>query len=597
MNSIIYFYSLCFSDKKIKIMEDNNNDDTYDSTVNSEDSQTLNLSKLEDKISLTFDYEMNMSKLEDKDSSESKILYLDDKTNQYKVINYNLFFDKLRPLPKIKPSKDPKKAINDSSKFDAEFEELDDANINNDNLKKANFFKRLVSKQKRRFQDSNFDLDMSYITDKVIAMGFPSTGMEVMYRNSLSDIIKFFHVRHNDEVKVYNLCLEKDRIYNKNVFPNSKVGLFPATDHNPSPIKLILEFCIDLCLYLIKNPKGVAAVHCKAGKGRTGVMICSYLVFSGLCQTSEKAFRYYARVRTKNNTGVTIASQKRYIKYFETFLESNFYPPYINLIPKIIRSHFSFLIDRNDIIRINNILQSFQREKSYFISSNKFKLKKIRLGPLPKGKELKLKICNFVNNKFKLPKKHLLENKEEEHDGNIYYEYNFVPELTIHSDIKITIKEDLKFFMWVNLWYSTWEAIKDLYDKKFFKNSPSKSVKELNYHKFDLNKNNNEISGEEDEQINNIKINSIQNGFISNEINENEIQLKSNTSNSLYNIIYQMKHNNDLNELIDKINSDFNMGFSRDMTIKLNAFEFDKFHEKNDYSNLEMTIYYSISEK
>ena len=578
-------------------MEDNNNDDTYDSTVNSEDSQTLNLSKLEDKISLTFDYEMNMSKLEDKDSSESKILYLDDKTNQYKVINYNLFFDKLRPLPKIKPSKDPKKAINDSSKFDAEFEELDDANINNDNLKKANFFKRLVSKQKRRFQDSNFDLDMSYITDKVIAMGFPSTGMEVMYRNSLSDIIKFFHVRHNDEVKVYNLCLEKDRIYNKNVFPNSKVGLFPATDHNPSPIKLILEFCIDLCLYLIKNPKGVAAVHCKAGKGRTGVMICSYLVFSGLCQTSEKAFRYYARVRTKNNTGVTIASQKRYIKYFETFLESNFYPPYINLIPKIIRSHFSFLIDRNDIIRINNILQSFQREKSYFISSNKFKLKKIRLGPLPKGKELKLKICNFVNNKFKLPKKHLLENKEEEHDGNIYYEYNFVPELTIHSDIKITIKEDLKFFMWVNLWYSTWEAIKDLYDKKFFKNSPSKSVKELNYHKFDLNKNNNEISGEEDEQINNIKINSIQNGFISNEINENEIQLNSNTSNSLYNIIYQMKHNNDLNELIDKINSDFNMGFSRDMTIKLNAFEFDKFHEKNDYSNLEMTIYYSISEK
>ena len=596
MNKLIYFYSLCYSNKKIKIMEDNNNNDTYESTINSEDSQTLNLSKLEDKISLTFDYEMNMSKLEDKDSSESELLYLDDKTNQYKAINYNLFFDKLRPLPKIKPSKDPKKAINDSSKFDAEFEELDDANINNDNLKKANFFKRLVSKQKRRFQDSNFDLDMSYITDKVIAMGFPSTGMEVMYRNSLSDIIKFFHVRHNDEVKVYNLCLEKDRIYNKDVFPNSKVGLFPATDHNPSPIKLILEFCIDLCLYLIKNPKGVAAVHCKAGKGRTGVMICSYLVFSGLCQTSEKAFRYYARVRTKNNTGVTIASQKRYIKYFETFLESNFYPPYINLIPKIIRSHFSFLIDRNDIVRINNILQSFQREKSYFISSNKFKLKKLKLGPLPKGKELKLKICNFVNNKFKLTKKHLIENKEEEHDGNIYYEYNFVPELTIHSDIKITIKEDLKFFMWVNLWYSTWEAIKELYDKKFFKNSPSKSVKELDYHKFDLNKNNNEISGEEDEQINNIKINSIQNGFISNEINENNIQLKSNASNSLYEIIYQMKHNNDLNELIDKINSDFSMGFSRDMTIKLNAFEFDKFHEKNDYSNLEMTIYYSISE-
>ena len=88
----------------------------------------------------------------------------------------------------------------------------------------------------------------------------------------------------------------------------------------PCPIKLILKFCIDICLYLLNNPKAVAAVHCKAVKGRTGVMICSYLVFSHLCETSEKAFRYYARIRTKNNTGVTIPSQKRYIQYFETFL-------------------------------------------------------------------------------------------------------------------------------------------------------------------------------------------------------------------------------------------------------------------------------------
>ena len=292
-------------------MEDNyiNNDNDNDDF---EKAQTLSLSKLEDKIQLNFDYEINMGKLDESDSTNIKLLCYDEKTKQNKSINYNSFFDKLRPLPKIVPSKDPKKAKFNTSEFDADFEEIDESDLTNEKLKKASFVKRLVSKQKRRFQDPDFDLDMSYITNKVIAMGFPSTGVETMYRNSLSDIIKFFHVRHNDQVKVYNLCLEKDRIYNKNVFPNVKVGLFPATDHNPSPIKLILEFCIDLCLYLIKNPDGVAAVHCKAGKGRTGVMICSYLVFSGLCQSSEKAFRYYARVRTKNNTGVTIASQKRY---------------------------------------------------------------------------------------------------------------------------------------------------------------------------------------------------------------------------------------------------------------------------------------------
>ena len=247
------------------------------------------------------------------------------------------------------------------------------------NVKTANILKRLVSKQKRRLQDEKFDLDMSYITERVIAMGFPSIGCETIYRNSLTDVVDFFHTKHNDKVKIYNLCLEKDRIYNKNLFMNSSVGLFPATDHNPCPIKLILEFCIDICLYLLKNPNSVAAVHCKAGKGRTGVMICSYLVFSHLCESSEKAFRYYARIRTKNNTGVTIPSQKRYIKYFETFLQANFCPPYIFLIPKIIKSHFSHLIGENGRAHVTNILQSFKKEKSYFISANKFKFNVMKM--------------------------------------------------------------------------------------------------------------------------------------------------------------------------------------------------------------------------
>ena len=578
-------------------MEDNNIDNENSNIEIDEDNQTLNLSKLDDKIPLNFDYEINMGKLDESDSSNIKLLYYDEKTNQNKPLNYNLFFDKLKPLPKIIPSKDPKKAQLNTSGFDAEFEEIDESDLKNEKFKKANFFKRLVSKQKRRFQDSDFDLDMSYITEKVIAMGFPSTGVETIYRNSLSDIIKFFHIRHNNQVKVYNLCLEKDRIYNKSVFPNVKVGLFPATDHNPSPIKLILEFCIDICLFIIKNPEGIAAVHCKAGKGRTGVMICSYLVFSGLCSSSEKAFRYYARVRTKNNTGVTIASQKRYIKYFETFLESNFYRPYINLIPKIIKSHFSFLIDNDNNIKINNILQSFQKEKSYFISSNKFKLKGIKIGPLPKGKELKIKISNFVDNKFNLPKKVLEESKNVDSNGDVYYEQNYNPELIIHSDIKIKIKKDINFFVWINLWYSTWEMIKKLYDKKANKDMASKSVKDLNYNGTFNSKDINLSDGEND--LNKNQTNTIiqKENYNTNDEKEDTFEkFGKNNKNSLYNIIYKLKHNTDLNELISLINNNLSLGIERDnLKIKLNSFEFDKFHEIKDFCNLEMTIYYSIS--
>jgi hypothetical protein len=73
---------------------------------------------------------------------------------------------------------------------------------------------------------------------------------------------------------------------------------------------------------------------------------------------------------------------------------------------------------------------------------------------------------------------------------------------------------------------------------------------------------------------------------------------KFGNAKSLYEIIYKLKHNTDLNELINKINSSMNLGVDREnMKIKLNSFEFDKFHEIKDFSNLEMTIYYSLSEK
>ena len=570
------------------------------SEIYEENEQTLNLSKLSDKISLIFNYEINDNLL---GSNDTEMYYTVYPSPDYIQFDYNFFFDNLRPLPKIKISDDPKYAKFNENKFDSEFEEIKDEG--NENLYKASFVKRLVSKQKRRYQDTEFDLDMSYITEKVIAMGFPSTGIEVIYRNSLSDIIKFFKTRHNNQVKVYNLCLEKDRIYNKNIFPNGKVGLFPATDHFPCPIKLILEFCIDICLYLAKNPNGVAAVHCKAGKGRTGVMICSYLIFSGLCETSDKAFRYYARVRTKNNTGITIASQRRYIKYFENFLQSNFCRPYIKFIPKIIRSQFSFLIDKKDnIVRVYNILQSFQKEKSYFISPNKFKLKGLRLGPLPKGKELKIKICNFVDNKFKLDKKFLNESKDIDSNGNIFYEKFFKPELIVHSDIMIKIKKKLNFYLWINLWYSTWELIKNDFDKINGTKSEEKKEDEKKEEgkKDDIifeeeeQEKNDEIKFEEEEQEkkdDNNKI--IEKKKLNN--SDNKKNKEGDVGNSLNDIIYKLKHNTDLNELINHLIIKKNMKIDRqNMKLTLKATEFDKFKEINDNSNIQMDIFYSLIE-
>ena len=73
---------------------------------------------------------------------------------------------------------------------------------------------------------------------------------------------------------------------------------------------------------------------------------------------------------------------------------------------------------------------------------------------------------------------------------------------------------------------------------------------------------------------------------------------KITSTKSLYEIIYRLKHNTDLNELINRINIDLKKKFDkRSMSIILRSDEFDKFDETSKYPGLKTTIYYSLVDK
>ena len=63
--------------------------------------------------------------------------------------------------------------------------------------------RKLVSKKKHRYQDDTFDLDLTYVTENIIAMGFPSEGLEGAYRNPMPEVQKFLDQRHPDSYKVH----------------------------------------------------------------------------------------------------------------------------------------------------------------------------------------------------------------------------------------------------------------------------------------------------------------------------------------------------------------------------------------------------------
>jgi PTEN phosphatase family protein len=96
-----------------------------------------------------------------------------------------------------------------------------------------NASRHLVSQNKRRFVEDGFDLDLTYVTERVIAMSFPSTGKQGLYRNPIKEVVRLLDTRHRGRYKVYNLCSEKS--YDSSYF-HGQVERIKIDDHTVPPL-------------------------------------------------------------------------------------------------------------------------------------------------------------------------------------------------------------------------------------------------------------------------------------------------------------------------------------------------------------------------
>ena len=229
-----------------------------------------------------------------------------------------------------------------------------------------NFIKSLVSKDKKRFCFDGFDLDLSYITPRIIAMGIPCTSYEALYRNDMAEVLNFFNTRHPQHYKVYNICEEKR--YAENIF--YKQGSYPFRDREAPPLNMIKDFCEDAKAFLTEDPKNVIAVHCLAGKGRTGTLISCLLLYLGLFDRAFDSLVYFGIMRVGTGIGVNEPSQIRYVFYFEQILKKHLPHPIIfkKLRIRKIRmwtipafNKFSFVIE-NKVDNNDNVFDYHKKE-------------------------------------------------------------------------------------------------------------------------------------------------------------------------------------------------------------------------------------------
>jgi phosphatidylinositol-3,4,5-trisphosphate 3-phosphatase/dual-specificity protein phosphatase PTEN len=59
------------------------------------------------------------------------------------------------------------------------------------------FVKKIVSGKRIRTKQHGLDLDITYITDRILAMSFPADDWkEKSYRNNISDVSTFLDISH-----------------------------------------------------------------------------------------------------------------------------------------------------------------------------------------------------------------------------------------------------------------------------------------------------------------------------------------------------------------------------------------------------------------
>lgn len=176
-----------------------------------------------------------------------------------------------------------------------------------------NYMRRLVSQNRKRYVDKSkgYDLDLVYVEPKLIAMGHPSRGLEVLYRNSYHQVMRFFEETHKGHYRIYNLCMK--RKYPLKINTES----YGFEDHNACPMTKLFTLLDDIEQWLSANELNVAVVHCKAGKGRTGLVSSCFLIKKGAFGGAQEAIDHFGFKRTVDGRGLTVASQRRYVYYYE----------------------------------------------------------------------------------------------------------------------------------------------------------------------------------------------------------------------------------------------------------------------------------------
>lgn len=183
--------------------------------------------------------------------------------------------------------------------------------------------RQIVASPRARHPEAG--LDLCYVTDHIVATSGPGSSYpQVAYRNPLKSLVKFLDSKHGDNWAIWEFRAEGTGYPDEDVY--NRVRHYPWPDHHPPPFNLVPLIMASLRNWLkgteAEGKERVAVVHCKAGKGRSGTITCSYLI-SEEGWTPEDAMKRFTerRMRPGFGNGISIPSQLRWVTYVDRWTQ------------------------------------------------------------------------------------------------------------------------------------------------------------------------------------------------------------------------------------------------------------------------------------
>lgn len=131
--------------------------------------------------------------------------------------------------------------------------------------------------------------------------------MSAMVVITRSIICKSVQNMFQTSLKMYR---RSEKSYKATVFDIPAVSDYSFDDHQPPPLEVLRALCHDAATWLEADPQNVVAIHCKAGKGRTGTAVAALLLYMHLVQDADEAIHLYGVKRT---TDGKVAQKKRFL--------------------------------------------------------------------------------------------------------------------------------------------------------------------------------------------------------------------------------------------------------------------------------------------